>query len=294
MTPTIIIREVKEIKVFKEIKGSRGGLWVLGKMCTFADMLRTIDLSVGYRDGGKERRLLTGLNVHLAEGQLVALLGRNGAGKSTLLRALTGSDKPLSGRVEFRGVDVSTLTALERARLVGLVSTDRIQAGGLTVRELVGMGRQPYTGFLGRLGDEDKNRVAEGMDAVGITSKADSYLSSLSDGERQKAMIARVLVQRTPLIVLDEPTAFLDVASRIEIMGLLRRLAHEGGRSVLLSSHDVSQSLQLADRLWIITDDGQLLDGTPRELVNCGAMDRVFGSRLVRFNPTLLDYESAD
>ena len=257
-------------------------------------MLRTIDLSVGYRDGGKERRLLTGLNVHLAEGQLVALLGRNGAGKSTLLRALTGSDTPLSGRVEFRGVDVSTLTALERARLVGLVSTDRIQAGGLTVRELVGMGRQPYTGFLGRLGDEDKNRVAEGMDAVGITAKADSYLSSLSDGERQKAMIARVLVQRTPLIVLDEPTAFLDVASRIEIMGLLRRLAHEGDRSVLLSSHDVSQSLQLADRLWIITDDGQLLDGTPRELVNCGAMDRVFGSRLVRFNPTLLDYESAD
>lgn len=258
------------------------------------DMLQTIDLSVGYRSGGMTKELLSGLNLHLGEGQLVALLGRNGAGKSTLLRVLTGDSRALRGRVEFRGVDMSELSSLERSRLVGLVSTERITAGGLTVRELVSMGRQPYTGFLGRLSADDRSRVEEGMEAVGITAKADDYLASLSDGERQKAMIARVLVQRTPLIVLDEPTAFLDVASRIEIMGLLRRLAHEQGRSVLLSSHDVSQSLQLADALWLITREGEMMTGKPAELVSSGVMDRVFGSEAVRFNPTLLDYESAD
>ena len=156
--------------------------------------------------------------------------------------------------------------------------------------ELVGLGRQPHTGFLGRLDEEDHAIVRQAMEDSGIISKAGEYIASLSDGERQKAMIARALAQRTPIIILDEPTAFLDVASRIETMRLLQTLAHERGKAVLLSSHDISQSLMLADELWLITTDRQVVTGTTPELVASGAMNRLFMNRSIHFNPQILDY----
>jgi len=250
----------------------------------------TRNLAVGYRNGKNAVTLLKDLNLNLHEGKLVALLGQNGAGKSTLLRALTCDERPLAGTIEVNGRNLLEMSQKERSRVIGLVSTERIQAGALTVTELVSLGRQPHTGFLGRLDDEDREIVRQSMVDSGIIAKADAYVASLSDGERQKAMIARALAQQTPIIILDEPTAFLDVASRIETMRLLQTLAHDRGKAVLLSSHDISQSLMLADELWLITTDRQVLTGNTRQLVAQGAMDRLFTNRTIHFNPQILDY----
>ncbi len=250
----------------------------------------THNLAVGYRNGKNTVTLLKGLNLNLEQGKLVALLGQNGAGKSTLLRALTCDERPLDGSIEVNGRNLQEMSQKDRSRLIGLVSTERIQAGALTVTELVGLGRQPHTGFLGRLDDEDRVIVRQSMADAGIIGKADEYMASLSDGERQKAMIARALAQQTPIIILDEPTAFLDVASRIETMRLLQTLAHDRGKAVLLSSHDISQSLMLADELWLITTDRQVLTGTTRQLVASGAMEHLFTNRDIHFNPQILDY----
>ena len=250
----------------------------------------THDLAVGYRNGKQQVTLLNNLNLSLESGKLVALLGQNGAGKSTLLRALTCDERPLAGTIEVNGKNLLDMSQKDRSRLIGLVSTERIQAGALTVTELVSLGRQPHTGFLGRLDDEDRAIVRQSMEDAGIIGKANEYMSSLSDGERQKAMIARALAQQTPIIILDEPTAFLDVASRIETMRLLQTLAHDRGKAVLLSSHDISQSLMLADELWLITTDRQVLTGTTRELVAAGAMNRLFENRDIHFNDQILDY----
>lgn len=250
----------------------------------------THDLAVGYRNGKNQVTLLSGLNLTLEQGRLVALLGQNGAGKSTLLRALTCDERPLEGTIEVNGKNLLEISQKDRSRLIGLVSTERIQAGALTVTELVGLGRQPHTGFLGRLDDEDREIVRQSMADAGIIDKANEYMASLSDGERQKTMIARALAQQTPIIILDEPTAFLDVASRIETMRLLQTLAHDRGKAVLLSSHDISQSLMLADELWLITTDRQVLTGTTQELVAEGAMNRLFMNRSIHFNPQILDY----
>ena len=253
-------------------------------------ILTTHNLAVGYRNGKQQVTLLSGLNLHLDKGKLVALLGQNGAGKSTLLRAITCDERPIGGTIEVEGKNLLEMPQKERSRLLGLVSTERIQAGALTVEELVGLGRQPHTGFLGRLDDEDHRIVRQAMADAGIAAKAGEYIASLSDGERQKAMIARALAQETPLIVLDEPTAFLDVASRIETMRLLQTLAHDRGKAVLLSSHDISQSLMLADELWLITTDRQVLTGTTTDLVAAGAMDHLFTNRSIHFNTQILDY----
>ena len=250
----------------------------------------THDLAVGYRNGSELVILLEGLNLALERGKLVALLGQNGAGKSTLLRTLTCDASAMAGQIKVDGKDISSMSQKDRSRLIGLVSTERIQAGALTVTELVGLGRQPHTGFLGRMDEDDRRIVRQAMVDAGIIGKADSYVASLSDGERQKAMIAKALAQETPIIILDEPTAFLDVASRIETMRLLQTLAHDRGKAVLLSSHDISQSLLLADELWLITTDRQVLTGTTQKLVADGAMDSLFNNRDIHFNPNILDY----
>lgn len=255
-------------------------------------ILQTHDMAVGFVQGGKRTTLLKGLNLKLNQGSLVALLGRNGAGKSTLIRAITCDNAPIEGSVEIDGNPASEITKHQLSRLVALVATERIMGGAFTISELVALGRQPHTGFLGRLSKHDKEIVNQCLEAVGISHKAQQHVASLSDGERQKAMIAKALAQETPIIVLDEPTAFLDVASRIETMQLLHKLAHEQNKAVLLSSHDISQSLLLADELWVITSDHEVITGSTEAVVMSGAMDRVFGDTSIFFNGNLCDYEA--
>lgn len=259
------------------------------------NVLETYDLAVGYRgqrDSG-DKLVLGGLSLTLPEATVTVLIGANGIGKSTLLRTIAGAQPALAGRVTIAGKDVAGISPRRRARILSLVYTDRTGGGGLTVREVVSLGRQPYTGFLGRLDEDDRAIVENAMDAVGITDKADRYLASLSDGERQKTMIARALAQQTPLIVLDEPTAFLDVASRLEIMQMLGRLAADEGKTVLLSTHDIAPALSIADRLWVVDAAAStIIEGPVSQVIGSGAMERVFPGRNVTFDRNAADYRS--
>ncbi|MFR5871109.1 MAG: ABC transporter ATP-binding protein [Alistipes sp.] len=232
-------------------------------------------LSIGYRLGGRGvRRVHEGLSFSLRAGELTCLLGPNGAGKSTLLKTLGGGRTLLDGELRLCGEPFGKYSETRRSRLVGVVLTDKVYAGGLRVHQLVALGRYPYTGFFGNLGAEDRRVVDWAMEAVGIAGKAGSYVAELSDGERQKAMIAKALAQQCPVILLDEPTAFLDIISRIEVMNLLYRLAREEHKAVLLSTHDVDQALLLADSLWLMSQQNGLLCGTTEDLVLNGSLNR--------------------
>lgn len=211
------------------------------------------NLSIGYPDKKLGRKYIAhSINATLYGGQLTCLLGANGAGKSTLLRTLSGFLPPLEGDVIVADKSLQTYTDKERARTIGMVLTERPELHHLSVSELAGMGRSPYTGFWGRLSKEDEVIVDEALCMVGMEEMATRLVETLSDGERQKVMIAKALAQQTPVIFLDEPTAFLDYPSKVETMLLLRRLAHETGKIIFLSTHDVELALQTADTLWLM------------------------------------------
>ena len=207
--------------------------------------ITTNRLTVGYRG----HRVVEDISLSLPCGRLVCLLGPNGAGKSTLLRTLCGFQPPIAGTVTISGSDITTMSAAEVARLVSVVLTDRPLTPSLTAAEMVGMGRAPYTGFWGRLSDEDRRLVSEAMQTVGIAPLATRRMGRLSDGERQKVMIAKAMAQHTPVIVLDEPTAFLDYPSKVAVMKTLARLAHDEGKTILMSTHDLELATQLGDEL---------------------------------------------
>lgn len=253
-------------------------------------VMTACNLSVGYRGN----LLLSDLSFNLQRGRLTCLLGANGRGKSTLLRTLGGTLRPLGGRVMIGDKDIAGMSALEMARRVAIVSTDHTAAGALTVAELASLGRQPYTGFFGRLDAHDRSVVDESLASVGLGAEMrDRYVATLSDGERQRAMIARALAQDSDIILLDEPTAFLDVAARLETFALLRRLASERGKAILMSTHDVTEALGACDDAWLIVndaDDGsgaksRIVTGQVSELVDKGMIGELFDSREIKFDP---------
>lgn len=227
------------------------------------------NISIGYSKNRKQETnaLYKSLSFELYPGELTCLLGTNGAGKSTLLRTLTGLQAPLSGEVLLNSKSISQYTEQEVSTTIGLVLTDKTTAGGFTVSELVSMGRYPYTGFFGNLSKKDHQIVEKAMNDVCIVHKASSYVAELSDGERQKVMIAKALAQECPIIILDEPTAFLDIVNRIEIMNLLRHLAVTQNKTILLSTHDIELALTLADRLWLLARDKGLLCGITEDII---------------------------
>lgn len=215
--------------------------------------MMTIDnLTVGYRSGRNERILMEHLNLSIAPGSVTAVLGANGRGKSTLLRTISALQASLDGTVLIEGKDVSACSPAELARLLTIVTGHTAGAGAFTVEEIVKLGRQPYTGFFGRLSDRDRAIVAESMEMVGVSHLASRHVATLSDGERQKVMIAKAIAQQTPVIILDEPTAFLDVANRLELLMLLRDISHTRHKAVLMSIHDISSVMPIADRLWLV------------------------------------------
>ncbi len=241
-----------------------------------APALTTHDLAIGYGPLRQRRELSRGLNLTLAQGQLVCLLGPNGAGKSTLLRTLAGAHAPLSGEIRINGVDMRSLSVQALARHLALVLTDRVDAGHLNAYGLAALGRFPYTDWSGKLSGQDEQITQAAMRAAHCDGLAHQIVSQLSDGERQRVMIARALAQQTPLILLDEPTAFLDLPRRIEIMQLLRALAHEQGKAILLSTHDLELALRYADRLWLMPNDGVLAEGAPVQLRTSGQLLHTF------------------
>jgi len=253
-------------------------------------VLRTVNLTAGYISAKKSTEIITDANLSLSGGGITCLLGANGAGKSTLLRTISGLQPPLAGKIIIDGRDITEISRHDMARLISVVYTERTHAGALTVEETVALGRQPYTGFFGRLSADDRRIVARSLVAVGISNLASRFMATLSDGERQKVMIARALAQQTPVIILDEPTSFLDVASRLELMDLLSRMATQQGKAVLLSTHDVANALAIASFLWLITPDRHMVCGTPEAIIQSGGMDRVFADRNIIFDPSANDY----
>jgi iron complex transport system ATP-binding protein len=235
------------------------------------------NLSIGYLTKGNENVVASGLNATINNGELTCLLGRNGIGKSTLLRTLSAFQPALEGEIVISSTQppssITSLTDKQLSRLIGIVLTEKPDVQNMTIEELVGMGRSPYTGFWGTLDDEDKKIVGEAIQLVGIENLQGRMVYTLSDGERQKVMIAKALAQQTPIIYLDEPTAFLDFPSKVETMQLLRRLALEEQKTIFLSTHDVELSLQLADKIWLM-EPGHLSVGTPRQLADEGALSR--------------------
>lgn len=242
------------------------------------------NLAIGY--GGKKAAVTVACSIDatLQRGEVVALVGRNGAGKSTLLRTLAGYQPPLSGVLRYNGTVSDDVTPASLSKLLSVVLTDTTVALNLTVRELVSMGRTPYTNFIGHLRACDKDIVERAMAAIGVLPLAGRHLGTLSDGERQKCMIAKALAQETPIIMLDEPTAFLDFPSKVALFRLLKTLAEKMNKAVLVSSHDVELVLRLCDRLWLL-NDGDFHSGSADELSRNGALQAFLDAEGMRYNP---------
>ena len=258
------------------------------------------DLSIGYTTKHGVRTVAEGINGAIRSGELTCLLGPNGVGKSTLLRTLSAFQPAISGEVlisrsEERGVwsEITSFTDKELSRLIGVVLTEKPDVRNMSVRELVALGRSPYTGFWGTCSKDDLRIVDEAIEMVGIGELSRRPVHTLSDGERQKVMIAKALAQQTPVIFLDEPTAFLDYPSKVEVLQLLRRISREAEKTIFLSTHDVELALQLADTLWVMrkieegdrrqesgdrsqeTGEGSPVSiGSPKELAASGELGR--------------------
>lgn len=230
------------------------------------------DVATGYG----RKAVAEHIAAEIRSGELTCLIGPNGAGKSTLLRTLAGFLPALSGRVMLAGKPLSDYTPKELARLVSIVLTANSDIPNLSAGDVVALGRSPYTGFWGTLGDDDRKIVDEALRLTATEHLRHRMINTLSDGERQKVMIAKALAQQTPIILMDEPSAFLDFPSRVELMLLLRNLAHNQGKAILLSTHDVGIALKTADMLWLMQDGG-MTTGTPSELEASGDMDRFLG-----------------
>lgn len=234
-------------------------------------------LTLGYGSRKEYKKLFDEVSLEIPQGELISLLGRNGTGKSTLLKAIAGLIKPLSGELFINGGSAGQLSAEERARLLSFVSTDAVKVHGFTVWDVVALGRSPYTNWIGRLTAEDHAKVSESLTAVHMETFAEKSIDTLSDGERQRVMIARALAQDTPVILLDEPTAFLDIPNKYEIAKLLKKLSQEMGKSIIYSTHDLNVAMKLSDEM-IIVDQGKFLTGTPSEFRDNGVVSKIFGT----------------
>ncbi len=242
------------------------------------------ELTIGYRQKRGDVEVMANINAELPQGCLVSLIAPNGAGKSTLLRTLAALHPPLQGKVTIAGKALDAMTAGALAKKVSVVLTDKVDVGNITVAAMVALGRHPYTGMMGGLSRVDKEKVMWALEATGTLDFALRSMHDLSDGERQKVMIARALAQDTPLILLDEPTAFLDLPNRVEILQLLKTLAATTQKTILLSTHDLDLALQISDTLWVINREKILLTGTPEMLSSNGTIAAVFANEQVHFD----------
>ena len=251
------------------------------------------DLTIGYamRHAGR-RAVASGLNATARHAALTCLIGRNGTGKSTLLRTIARLQPRLGGCVTIGGRDTDSFGVGEFARTLGIVLTSRPDARNLTVRELVALGRTPYTDFWGRLSADDALAVDRAIADTGMSAMADRRVFTLSDGECQRAMIAKSLAQQTQVILLDEPTAFLDYPGKVDLMMLLRRIARDEGKTILLSTHDIETALQIADHMWLLDHSG-ISVGSPRQLAATGAIERYIGRKDVRVDGVTLSIDNS-
>jgi iron complex transport system ATP-binding protein len=241
------------------------------------------DLKIGYISGGRRTELLPPLNASVKKGEFIAVIGRNGIGKSTLLRTLTGLQQQLSGDIKFEGRNIDDFSRTDLAQRIGYVSTEQVKVINMSVYELVALGRFPYTNWFGKTNSKDHEIIMDAIEKTSMSSLRYRNISELSDGERQKAMIARLLAQDTALMVMDEPTAFLDIGSKYEIMQILHKLSQNNNKTIIFSTHDLHLAIGRADKIWLILGN-ELREGAPEDLMLGGSFDNLFESSSVQFN----------
>ncbi|MDE5796843.1 MAG: ABC transporter ATP-binding protein [Muribaculaceae bacterium] len=243
-------------------------------------MITLRDFTIGFG----RRELLSHVDASFSDGCLTALLGRNGTGKSTMLRAIARLNTAYTGTVTIDGADTTTLSGIEMARRLAFVTTERTRIPGLTCADVVGMGRAPYTGWSGHLHPTDHTIVAEALRSTGMQDYAERYMQSMSDGECQRVMIARALAQDTANLLLDEPTSFLDMPNRYQLATLLRRLAHDRGKCIIFSTHELDIALHICDTIALV-DNGRLHHLPARDMADSGLLQRLFAIEGLDFDP---------
>jgi iron complex transport system ATP-binding protein len=246
-------------------------------------MIRIQQLCAGYKSGAKVKEIIRDLNISVLPGEIIGVIGQNGIGKSTLLRTLTRDQPPLSGSIVIDGKDIGAYSRNEFARKISFVSTESVRLNHCTVRQLVSFGRYPFTNWFGQLTHEDEAVISESISMVGLDPLADRLINEISDGERQRVMIARTLAQDTDIIVLDEPIAFLDMPNKFEIIHLLGELTKTKNKTIIFSSHDLNIAMKEADRLWLVMP-GEFIDGAPEDLVLKHAISKIFGQSRLKFD----------
>jgi len=247
------------------------------------EILSLINLELGFTSGKFRNRLLPPLNSCANECELIAVIGRNGIGKSTLLRTIAGLHRMLGGETIVENRNIIEYSRIQLSAKVGYISTEVVKASNMRVYDLVALGRFPYTNWLGITDNTDDEKIMDAIDKAGITGLIGRPISELSDGERQRAMIAMVLAQDTLLMVMDEPTAFLDISSKFELMHLLHELTRNRNKTIIFSTHDLGTAVREADKIWLLTDNG-LREGAPEDLMIDGAFNNLFDESKVRFN----------
>jgi iron complex transport system ATP-binding protein len=247
------------------------------------EILSFQSLLIGYRQGNKKKLLLPPLTSGTVRGELISLIGRNGIGKSTLLRTIAGLQLPLGGHVILKDKRLEEYNRYNLATTIGYISTEPVRVSNMKVYDLVSLGRYPYTNWTGKLTGHDHELVSEAITRTGMEYLRNRYINELSDGERQRAMIARVLAQDTEIMVLDEPTAFLDVRSRYEIIHLLHKLSRSKGKTIIFSTHDFQTAVSESDKIWLILEDS-FIEGAPEDLILNGSFETLFDASSVKFN----------
>jgi len=246
-------------------------------------VLKTNNLTIGYTSKKKQQIVARDINIKLEKGKLVCLLGKNGIGKSTLLRTVSKVHPKLSGTIHLNGNVLEQISSKELSKKISLVLTERIPESNLTVYELIALGRQPYTNWIGKQTNEDEAHIKNAMEQVNIMDLRTRKCDELSDGQLQKVMIARALAQNTELIILDEPTAHLDIHHKIEIFNLLQTLVKKLHKTIIISTHEVQLAIQLADELWLMTDNN-FISGDSEQLINNGNLNNLFSTKFVKFD----------
>lgn len=250
------------------------------------EILTTQELSIGYKYPNNNKVVAENISAILYSSELTCLIGPNGAGKSTLIKTIAGMQTPLSGSVWLGKECVHNLNALDLAKQVSVVLTDRVDTGYLSAYELVSLGRHPYTNWNGKLTSHDEGVINWAFSVTKSQHLANRTASELSDGERQRIMIARALAQEPTLMILDEPTAYLDLPNRVEILSLLKKLANNEHRTILLSTHDLDIALKIADKIWLLPADSTLTTGIPEELILNGSLQSAFQTDDIKFDNT--------
>lgn len=246
--------------------------------------LQLSDLTIGYPDKNRVREIQSNLNLSADRGELIALIGKNGCGKSTLIRTIACLQPLYSGKILLENKDLVNLKPEKRARLVSVVLTGQHSVASFNVRELISIGRDPYTGWLGSLSDKDHEIIADAMNITYLEGFDDRSIHELSDGERQRVFIARALAQDTPLILLDEPTSHLDLPNRINILLLLQKLARNTGKTIIISTHELETAMQVADKLWLMEKGKGVTVGAPEDLVLNGSFEEIFHHHSYEFD----------